>query len=385
MSCHERNKAVVGEGKSFFSCRLMGTYRFASRRYRLPFRAPVRTAHGLWGEREGVIVRLEGEGGVGWGEVAPVQGFGVETVDEVEAACGGMGEAWDSAGWADLPPNLVCLRSALAEAAAEVERGDPTALVPPGGRRPPGDGTLGPSLRRPEVGGHPEPATPLSAVGSPRSTLSVAALLPAGRAALAQVGPKAEAGFRIFKWKVAVESVADEFVLLDDLCAALPAGAKLRLDANGGWDRRSAERWFDRCADYPVEFVEQPIGAGARGAEDILRGLSADYPTPVALDESISGCADVARWLDGGWTGVFVVKPSLLGDAGAALARLEKAKAAVVFSSALETAVGARSGLGRAFAWPGEPRALGFGVWPSVLPTRGSTGRRLRLSSAGRT
>jgi O-succinylbenzoate synthase len=74
------------------------------------------------------------------------------------------------------------------------------------------------------------------------------------------------------------------------------------------------------------------------------------------------------------------LKPSLLGNVTDVMARLRKAKADVVFSSALETAVGARSALRVAFAWNGEAivaaaktpapskaghvRALGFGVWP---------------------
>jgi O-succinylbenzoate synthase len=200
--------------------------------------------------------------------------------------------------------------------------------------------------------------------------LPVAALLPAGRAALTAIAPKADAGFRIFKWKVAVADPADELAMLDDLCAALPAGAKVRLDANGGWDRRGAERWLDRAADYPIDFIEQPIAPFARGAEDILLGLANDYPTPVALDESLGGAADLIHWLDAGWKGVFVIKPALLGDAAAALGRLAAAKSAVVFSSALETAVGARSGLQTAFRWPGEARALGFGVWPLFADPR---------------
>jgi O-succinylbenzoate synthase len=111
---------------------------------------------------------------------------------------------------------------------------------------------------------------------------------------------------------------------------------------------------------------------------------------------------------------VWVVKPSLLG--GAALARLRAADADVVFSSALETAVGARAALRVAFAWDaqkgagvrsqesggaqrptsnvehstfkaqtpgnakpatqnqkpeaGVPRALGFGVWPLFADAR---------------
>ena len=42
----------------------------------------------------------------------------------------------------------------------------------------------------------------------------------------------------------------------------------------------------------------------------------------------------------------------------------------MVFSSALETAVGAKAALRAAFHWPGEPRALGFGVWPLFQDAR---------------
>jgi len=84
----------------------------------------------------------------------------------------------------------------------------------------------------------------------------------------------------------------------------------------------------------------------------------------LALDESLACDGDVGRWLDLGWRGVFVVKPSLHADLRASLDRLEAAGAAVVFSSALETAVGAKSALRSAFSWRGIPLALGFGVWP---------------------
>jgi O-succinylbenzoate synthase len=93
-------------------------------------------------------------------------------------------------------------------------------------------------------------------------------------------------------------------------------------------------------------------------------GLSADYPVPIALDESIGGDLDVEGWIDAGWPGFYVIKPALLGDAPGVLARLEASKARVVFSSSLETAIGAQAALREAFAWPGDVPALGFGVWP---------------------
>jgi len=310
-------------------------FRLQFRRYRLPLRVAVRTAHGLWSEREGVVVRLENEvGAAGFGEAAPIPWFGTETADEVAAACAELGGSVDVERIASVPPRLGCLRNALAAARREIS----------GEVKPRGE--------------------------SDASYLAVAALLPAGRAASAEIAAKADAGFRTFKWKVGVGDVADELAWLDDVCAELPDGAKLRLDANGAWDRRRAERWLERCAERPVEFVEQPIAREARGAEDLLRGLAADYPTPIALDESLVSEGDVERWIGAGWPGIFVVKPTLIGNVEAVIARLAAAKAKAVFSSALETAVGARAALRWAFAWPGERRALGFGVWPLFADTR---------------
>ena len=341
-------------------------FRFQFRRYRLPFRASVRTSHGLWAEREGIIVRLQdASGGTAFGEAAPIPWFGTESVGEIEAGCRGLGEWVESAAFDALPARLRCLRNALASALAEIERAEALA----------------------REGARPVPKT---------APLGVAALLPAGVAALPLIAPRAEVGFRVFKWKVGVGDVVDELALFDDLCAALPSGAKVRLDANGAWDRRKAERWLERCAERPVEFVEQPCFVDAvagktaqRRNDDVLLGLAQDYPTPIALDESIVSDDEVEQWIGAGWPGVFVVKPSLLGDVAGCLAALERARASVVFSSALETAVGAKSALRTAFAWAGTPapeaggvaaaqtqgpesraRALGFGVWPLFADSR---------------
>ncbi|MSU47814.1 MAG: o-succinylbenzoate synthase [Opitutus sp.] len=326
-------------------------YHLQFRRYALAFCTPVRTAHGVWSEREGLIVRLEDEArNVGYGEAAPIAQFGLETADEDEAGCRTLGE-WTTAGEIEgLPARLACLRNAIGNARGDLKRGGDGA--PPSGEK-----------RAPYLG--------------------VAALLPAGRAALAQIGPRAELGFRVFKWKVGVGDLADELAMLDDVCAALPTGAKLRLDANGAWDRRRAERCLERCAQCPVEFLEQPIAADARGATDVLLGLAGDYPTPIALDESLVGEDDIERWIGAGWPGVFVVKPSLIGDVAGAVGRLAKARASVVFSSALETGVGARMALRVALAWAGgadspgsgpadarSARAHGFGVWPLFADAR---------------
>ena len=308
------------------------TLRLAYRPYRLPLLRTVRTAHGPWMEREGIVLRLEDEQGrVGFGEVAPIPWFGTETLAEAGNVLAKLGDTVETASLEGIDERHGCLRFALASALTPVDR--------------------------------QQTATP---------RLPVAALLPAGKAALAAADKALAEGFVAFKWKVGVLDAADEWVLLDDLLARLPGHVKLRLDANGAWTTRQAAKWLERCAERPIEFVEQPCfadasqgAAGKRRTDDVLLGLARDYPTTLALDESVTGLPSLRTWLGRGWPGVLVVKPALAGAPASVLGLLVKHQADVVFSSAFETAVGRQAALRVAFQFKGRhPRALGFGVTP---------------------
>jgi o-succinylbenzoate synthase len=313
-------------------------WRLTTRRYRLPFRQTVRTAHGPWAAREGFLVRLEDEAGrVGYGEVAPLPEFGTETLAEAEETLTALGGEFEAAAMDRVDQHRECVQFALSSARAG-------------------------------AGGSPPPP----------SRLPVAALLPSGREALAAADRAVASGWVAFKWKVGVFAPADEWGLLDDLIARLPRHARLRLDANGGWTVREAGRWLGRCAERPVEFVEQPCFADAaqgadsrRRVDDALLGLAHDYPTPIALDESVAGRASLQSWLERGWPGVYVVKPALAGDGEQLLSLLQKHRADAVFSSALETVVGRQAALRTALGYSGPtPRALGFGVTPLFADPR---------------
>src|SRR5258708_4847581 len=96
-------------------------YRFSAKTYRLPLRAPLRTAHGAWTEREGILVRLEDETGrVGYGEVAPLPWFGTETLVEAQEVCGKFGASVTDELLDAVPARFGCVRFALACARAEV-------------------------------------------------------------------------------------------------------------------------------------------------------------------------------------------------------------------------------------------------------------------------
>ena len=298
--------------------------RFSFRKYRREFAAPVRTAHGVWTEREGIFVRVEAETGerVGFGEIAPIDWFGGETLAEAEEFCRKLGDEITRDVLTLVPERLGAVRFAL-EAALNEATGDAAARA---------------SEKR----------------------LPVAALLPAGKAARSVLAQRLESGFLAFKWKVGVARAEEELPLLDELLASLPNYARLRLDANGAWDRRTAERWLERCAERPIEFVEQPV---APERADLLLGLANDYPVKLALDEAVSTLASAREWQSRGWPGVFVVKPALAGAWSEVAAWIEATRADVVFSSALETALARAQILRGVFAKPAlTSRALGFGV-----------------------
>jgi len=293
-------------------------YRFAYKTYRQPLRVPLRTAHGNWAEREGIILRLEDDTGrVGYGEIAPIPWFGTESLAEAEELCRKFGSPVTDQVLDAVSETCGCVRFALAMARAHV----------------------------------PAPAATVR--------LPVAALLPAGPAAVKQLAQRLETGFLAFKWKVGVGAVDDELGVLDDLLEQLPAHARLRLDANGAWSRPQAERWLARCAERPVEFVEQPV---APADADALRGLATDYPVTLALDESVVRLADARRWQAEGWPGVFVIKPALAGPLPELIAWIAATKADVVLSSAIETALGRSAILRAALGGSLTRRALGFGV-----------------------
>ena len=136
------------------------------------------------------------------------------------------------------------------------------------------------------------------------------------------------------KWKVAAHPDPLERRLLEKLLALLPPTARLRLDANGGWDRPTATAWADRLAGEPrLEWLEQPLPPGDQeGLEALAQRI------PVALDESLR----VDPSLRQRWAGWQVRRPVLEGDPRPLLAELRDGRPRLLVSTALETGIGRR-------------------------------------------
>ena len=63
-------------------------YQVEFRPYRRRFRQALKTHHGSWTHREGIIVRLvDAEGRRGFGEIAPLPWFGSETQEQAINFC----------------------------------------------------------------------------------------------------------------------------------------------------------------------------------------------------------------------------------------------------------------------------------------------------------
>jgi O-succinylbenzoate synthase len=253
--------------------------------YALPLRAPWRTSRGTLHERSGRLLRLQTSDGLtGWGDCAPFPEFGID--------------------------------EAAAEAFAEE-----CALLDLAARR------SGCSLAE-WLGGRPPPASiAVNAAGGAISATTAADL-----AALAAEG------FSVIKLKAGIAPLGDEIAMLRALCATLPAGVRLRLDANRAWSPDEASSFIAACASLPVEGLEEPLREPEAAGLLALQELA---PFPLAIDES-AHLLDTAFW-HAPPVRRMVLKPARQGGLLAAVESALKASAAgveVIVSSALESACG---------------------------------------------
>ncbi len=136
------------------------------------------------------------------------------------------------------------------------------------------------------------------------------------------------------KWKIARDSNIKEEELLLEILQHLPPNARLRLDANAGFNRKQAQKWAKHFHNDPrLEWFEQPLPA------DDLEGLSKlSEEIPVALDESLFLQPSLRR----SWQSWQIRRPLLEGDPRKLLKELHEGIGYRVLSTAFETGIGQR-------------------------------------------
>ena len=266
---------------------------------------PLLTAAGVLQYRRGWLLRLEDSAGrLGWGEVSPLEVAQLAVCQDSLVKMTNSEVVWTASSlerWLAIAPAAwaFAIGAALAELDGEL-----------------GSGSCAGWLQAP----------------------TSAFLLPAGvamRDALDRVLSSVDSNLPFaLKWKVAACDPEEEWCLLQDLLDKLPATARLRLDANGGWDRLQAWRWVEQLRGDPrLEWFEQPLAA------DDWEGLEAiSAVVPVALDESLQAHP---TWRDQ-WEGWQVRRPLLEGDPRPLLRDLVRGKPRLMLSTTFETGIGGR-------------------------------------------
>lgn len=293
--------------------------------YRRRFKQPLRTNHGIWRIREGIIVSLMNQAGIiSKGEIAPLPGFGSETMSQAIEFCQQFGETISQKDLIAIPDTLPCCQFALESAWLNFNR-DPTD----------------------------------SEINTARD-LDYCYLLPAGKQALITwQNIERTTAASTFKWKIGVYPLDTELKILEQLVNTLPAKIKLRLDANGGLNLQQAQKLLSVTDTLrAIEFIEQPLPSDRFGD---LRQLSQKYTTPLALDESIASFVQLQQAYRQGWQGVYVIKAAIMGFPSRLLRFCQQNNLDVVFSSVFETQVGRDAVLNMARKLD-HPRAVGFGV-----------------------
>ncbi|WP_456283823.1 o-succinylbenzoate synthase [Microbacterium sp. JZ101] len=214
-----------------------------------------------------------------------------------------------------------------------------------------------------------------------RSSIPVNATVPAVAAADVAAILARYDGCRTAKVKVAErgQTLDDDVARVRAVREALGVEARIRVDANGGWNVDEAERALHALSEFDLEYAEQPCASVDELAE--IRRRLHDWDIPVAADESVRKAADPLRVARAGAADILVVKAQPLGGTRRALDIVQAAGIPAVVSSALDTSIGLAQGAALAAALPDLPYDCGLGtaallaadvVDPRLVPSGGA-------------
>lgn len=199
--------------------------------------------------------------------------------------------------------------------------------------------------------GHPEPVrgwVPVNATVPAVSAAQVPAVLAAFDAVHTVKVKVAEAG----------QSMSEDAARVAAVRHLLP-DARIRVDANGGWDVGQAVSALRRLNVFGLEYAEQPVATIAEMAA--VRSALAGSVL-IAADESVRKATDPLAVARAGAADLIVVKAAPLGGVRRALEIVAEAGLPAVVSSALDSSVGISAGLALAAALPELPFACGLGT-----------------------
>jgi len=291
----------------------------------------VTTGAGGIGDRSGLLLRIETDDGrVGRGETAPIPGVagpGLETIAiDIGTWCDeAIGRSVEDA-LRELPSNSPLARFAVHTALLDIQGqtvGAPAAQL------------LSPS--------------PASAV---RVNGLVAEANPG--AVHSKTTELVASGIAAIKLKVGAGDTATD---VTRIIAASEAGGPdiaLRLDANGAWDRATAEKVIGRVGRHRVDFIEDPT-ADASEYRDIQEATGVAVALDIPITENPAALVDHAA------VGIAVVKPAAVGGIDRVMALAEThPELRIVVSSSIDREIGLAAAIHAAAALPNHSESHGL-------------------------
>ena len=274
-------------------------------RWQIPMDAGVVLRERRLKTRDGFCVHLRQGEREGWGEIAPLPGFSLETLDEAQAALMAWTHEWregEDPALPDVPSVAFGISCALAEL----------------------DGSL------PEAANYR--AAPLC-TGDPDELFALLSAMP---------------GEKVAKIKVGLYEAVRDGMVVNLLLEAIP-DLHLRLDANRAWTPLRAQqfaKYVNPTYRNRIAFLEEPCKT-----RDDSRAFARETGIAIAWDESLRE-ADFAFAAEPGVRAV-VIKPTLTGSLDKVREQVAAAHAAgltAVISSSIESSLGLTQ-LARIAAW----------------------------------
>ncbi|MBQ6705683.1 MAG: hypothetical protein IJN19_06750 [Opitutales bacterium] len=297
--------------------------RFSCEKFSKPFGVPVKTSRGTFPYRESLVVRIEDAfGDSSCGEIAPWDGFGCETLADAEAFLQSCGPCVPD----EIPESLPCTAHAFSAAKFFLENPDCRNASGPQQR------LCAKLIRR-------------SREDSPEKILE-------------EIARERVTGFSVFKIKIGLEEQAAELNFCEKILCGVPAGTRVRFDANGAFSAEALPRLAELSNLPGTDFFEQPLPPSPKNDEKIFE-FSGATEAKFALDESVRD-----PWAFPCYTRVVaVVKPLLVSDFRRLLAWLENSHGAdVVISTVFENSSAGTDALRLACSRIAENRRRPFGL-----------------------
>ena len=266
----------------------------------LHLRTPLVTAHGSTTERHVIEISVRDGTFCGYGEAAPLPGFGLESFQDAEAGL---------QNWVRDPEQLPASPAALSGAVTALEY-----------------------LQLQKEG-----------IRLPAASIAVQALVGASEASdvEAQVARAVASGYSAVKLKVATTKTSVDIDRIQVAAAVTNGETLLRLDANGGWSPDEALKVLTAVSDTEIELIEEPTRDPSEWRE-----ISTRTGLKVGADEQLTDRLQIDRILELEAAQTFVLKPSVLGgpESTRQLASLaQDHNVRVLISSLLDGPIGLRT------------------------------------------